>query len=134
MISKQNNVQVFRITAARKGLNEDVRGRQRRYVIAMSVRTVSVILAATLWNVQRPVALAALVLGIGLPYIAVVIANGGREKAPAPQASFVPAPSRLVIAPPRHEGSAASAPDGVAPEDMATGAATTLRPEPDDAN
>ncbi|MET9907746.1 DUF3099 domain-containing protein [Streptomyces sp. NPDC006476] len=95
MISKQNNVQVFRITAARKGLNEDVRGRQRRYVIAMSVRTVSVILAATLWNVERPVALVALVLGIGLPYIAVVIANGGREKAPAPQASFVPAlPSR----------------------------------------
>ncbi|KUN74854.1 hypothetical protein AQJ46_00995 [Streptomyces canus] len=120
-MSKQSNVQVFRITAARKGLNEDIRARQRRYVIAMSVRTVAVILAATLWNVERPVALVALVLGIGLPYIAVVIANGGREKASAPQASFVAAPSRLVIAPPRREGSAASA-----PEDMATGAATTL--------
>jgi hypothetical protein len=129
VISKQNNVQVFRITAARQGLHEDVRGRQRRYVIAMSVRTVSVILAATLWNVARPVALVALVLGIGLPYIAVVIANGGREQAPAPQASFIPAASRLVIAPPRHEGSAASA-----PEDMATGAGTTLRPEPNEAN
>lgn len=124
MISKQNNVQVFRITAARKGLNEDVRARQRRYVIAMSVRTVSVILAATLWNVERSVALVALVLGIGLPCIAVVIANGGREKAPAPQAWFVAAPSRLVIAPPRHEGSAAAA-----PEDMATGSGTTSRTE-----
>ncbi|MFG2469362.1 DUF3099 domain-containing protein [Streptomyces canus] len=119
-MSKQSNVQVFRITAARKGLNEDVRGRQRRYVIAMSVRTVSVILAATLWNVERPVALVALVLGIGLPYIAVVIANGGREKAPPPQTSFVAVSSRLVIAPPRHEGSAAAA-----PEDMATGSGTT---------
>ena len=129
MISKQNNVPAFRITAARQGLHEDIRGRQRRYVIAMSVRTVSVILAATLWNVERPVALVALVLGIGLPYIAVVIANGGREKAPAPPASLVPAPSRLVIAPLRHAGSAASA-----PEDMATGSGTTLRPEPNDAN
>ncbi|MET7687743.1 DUF3099 domain-containing protein [Streptomyces sp. NPDC005483] len=123
-MSKQNNVQVFRITAARKGLDEDVRARQRRYVIAMSVRTVSVILAATLWNVERSVALVALVLGIGLPCIAVVIANGGREKAPAPQAWFVAAPSRLVIAPPRHEGSAAAA-----PEDMATGSGTTSRAE-----
>lgn len=129
MISKHNNVQVFRITAARQGLHEDVRGRQRRYVIAMSVRTVSVILAATLWNVERPVALVALVLGIGLPYIAVIIANGGREKAPAPPASLVPVPSPFVIAPLRHAGSAASA-----PEDVATGSGTTLRPEPHDAN
>jgi DUF3099 family protein len=112
VISKQNNVPVFRITAARQGLHEDVRGRQRRYVIAMSVRTLSVILAVTLWNVERPVALVALVLGIGLPYIAVVIANGGREKPPAPPASLVPAPSRLVIAPPWHAGSATSAPRG----------------------
>ena len=56
--------------------------RQRRYVISMSVRTVSVILAAVLWNVERHVALVALVLGMVLPYIAVVIANAGRENAP----------------------------------------------------
>ena len=35
------------------GLTEDVRGRQRRYVISMSIRTVSVILAVVLWNVER---------------------------------------------------------------------------------
>ncbi len=40
--------QVFRITGARQGLEEDVRGRQRRYVISMSIRTVSVILADSL--------------------------------------------------------------------------------------
>ncbi len=57
------NVQVFRITGARTGLQEDVRGRQRRYIISMSVRTVSVILAASLWNVERHVAIVALVLG-----------------------------------------------------------------------
>lgn len=93
--------QVFRITGARQGLDEDVRGRQRRYVISMSVRTVSVILAATLWNVERHVAIVALVLGILLPYISVVIANAGRENAPSLPSTFVTLPGPAMIAPPR---------------------------------
>ncbi|MCI3929750.1 DUF3099 domain-containing protein [Streptomyces sp. AN091965] len=95
---KQNDAQVFRITGARQGLADDVRGRQRRYVISMSVRTVSVIAAAVLWNVERHVALVALVLGILLPYVAVVIANAGRENAPSLPSTFVPAPSRPMLA------------------------------------
>ncbi|MFF7144936.1 MULTISPECIES: DUF3099 domain-containing protein [Streptomyces] len=91
--------QVFRITGARQGLAEDVRGRQRRYVISMGVRTLSVILAATLWNVSRPVAIVALVLGAALPYVAVVIANAGRENAPSLPSTFVTSPSRPMIAP-----------------------------------
>ena len=83
------NVQVFRITGARTGLQEDVRGRQRRYVISMTVRTISVVLAATLWNVERHVAIVALVLGLVLPYIAVVIANAGRENAPSLPSTYV---------------------------------------------
>ncbi|MFJ8105028.1 DUF3099 domain-containing protein [Streptomyces sp. NPDC096132] len=108
------NVQVFRITGARQGLQDDVRGRQRRYVISMTIRTVSVILAATLWNVERHVALVALVLGVVLPYIAVVIANAGRENAPGLPSTFVTAPVRRgapptlsavgEIAPPRADG------------------------------
>ncbi|MEV0322139.1 DUF3099 domain-containing protein [Streptomyces sp. NPDC050658] len=97
---KQSGAQVFRITGARQGLAEDVRGRQRRYVISMSIRTLSVIAAAVLWNVERHVALVALVLGILLPYISVVIANAGRENAPSLPSTFVPAPSRPMIAPP----------------------------------
>jgi hypothetical protein len=97
------NVQVFRITGARTGLQEDVRGRQRRYVISMSVRTVSVILAATLWNVERHVAVVALVLGLVLPYVAVVIANAGRENAPSLPSTFVTPPARPMIAPPGPE-------------------------------
>jgi hypothetical protein len=93
------NVQVFRITGARTGLQEDVRGRQRRYVISMTVRTISVILAATLWNVERHVAIVALVLGLVLPYVAVVIANAGRENAPSLPSTFVAAPTRPMIAP-----------------------------------
>ncbi|UUU34912.1 DUF3099 domain-containing protein [Streptomyces sp. CA-210063] len=96
---KHGDVEVFRITGARQGLTDDVRGRQRRYVISMSVRTLSVIAAATLWNVERHVAVVALVLGAVLPYIAVVIANAGRENAPSLPSTFVTAPMRPMIAP-----------------------------------
>ncbi|MFG2935636.1 DUF3099 domain-containing protein [Streptomyces sp. NPDC048282] len=97
------NVQVFRISGARTGLTEDVRGRQRRYIISMSVRTVAVIMAATLWNVERYVAVVALVLGALLPYVAVVIANAGRERPPSLPSTFGVAPTRLMITAPRAE-------------------------------
>ncbi|MFF8196593.1 DUF3099 domain-containing protein [Streptomyces bobili] len=97
------DVQVFRITGARQSLQDDVRGRQRRYVISMSVRTVAVILAATLWNVERHVAVVALVLGVVLPYVAVVIANAGRENAPGLPSTFVSAPLPPMITPSRAE-------------------------------
>lgn len=93
--------QVFRITGARTGLQEDVRRRQRRYVISMVVRTISVILATTLWNVERHVAIVALVLGAVLPYVAVVIANAGRENAPSLPSTFVTTPMKPMIAPSR---------------------------------
>ncbi|KUN04120.1 hypothetical protein AQI95_22100 [Streptomyces yokosukanensis] len=95
--------QVFRITGARTGLAEDVRGRQRRYVISMTIRTASVILAVTLWNVERYVAVVALVAGVLLPYVAVVIANAGRERPPSLPSTFVTAPMRPMITPPRAE-------------------------------
>ncbi|GAA0440307.1 DUF3099 domain-containing protein [Streptomyces olivaceiscleroticus] len=91
---KQSSAQTFRITGARQGLTEDVRGRQRRYVISMSVRTVAVILTAVLWNVERPVAIITLIAGLVLPYIAVVIANAGRENVTSLPSSFIAAPTR----------------------------------------
>ncbi|MEV6958300.1 DUF3099 domain-containing protein [Streptomyces sp. NPDC051207] len=113
------NAQVFRITGARTGLQEDVRGRQRRYVISMSVRTLSVILSAVLWNVERHVAIVALVLGVVLPYVAVVIANAGRENAPSLPSTFVVTPTPPMIAPPRaNDGPARSVPDDVASDAM----------------
>ncbi|QKW26905.1 DUF3099 domain-containing protein [Streptomyces seoulensis] len=95
------SAQVFRITGARTGLQEDVRGRQRRYVISMAVRTASVLLAVALWNVERYVAVVALVLGAVLPYIAVVIANAGRENAPGLPSTFVTVPAKPMITAPR---------------------------------
>jgi hypothetical protein len=120
------NVQVFRITGARQGLQDDVRGRQRRYVISMSVRTVSVILAATLWNVERHVAIVALVLGVVLPYVAVVIANAGRENVPSLPSTFVTVPVRPMVMPPHPEDSAEFVPEGPERE----GFAESLREEP----
>ena len=94
---KQHQPEVFRITGARQGLQEDVRGRQRRYVISMLVRTVAVLLTVVLWNVERPLAIATLVLGAILPYIAVVIANAGRENAPSmPSAYLLDSPRRVL--------------------------------------
>ncbi|MEU2064927.1 DUF3099 domain-containing protein [Streptomyces sp. NPDC013455] len=125
------DVQVFRITGARTSLAEDVRGRQRRYVISMSVRTVSVILAVSLWNVERYVAIVALVLGAVLPYVAVVIANAGREKPPSLPSTFVTAPMRPMIAPPGADG-AAAAPPGSNPTSgsgTASGPDTTTGPD-----
>ncbi|MEU1089716.1 DUF3099 domain-containing protein [Streptomyces sp. NPDC005892] len=97
MMGKRGEAEVFRITGARQGLADDVRGRQRRYVISMSVRTVAVILAAVLWNVERHVSMVALALGLLLPYVAVVIANAGRENTPSLPSTFVPAPVRPAL-------------------------------------
>ncbi|WP_066949141.1 DUF3099 domain-containing protein [Streptomyces lushanensis] len=97
---KRSGTEVFRITGARQGLAEDVRGRQRRYVISMSVRTLAVVATVALWNVERPVAIVTLVIGTLLPYVAVVIANAGRENAPSLPTTFVTAPTPPMIAPP----------------------------------
>ncbi|MFF2570666.1 DUF3099 domain-containing protein [Streptomyces sp. NPDC101191] len=94
---KHGGTEVFRITGARQSLAEDVRGRQRRYVVSMTIRTLSVIAAASLWNVERHVAIVALVVGAVLPYIAVVIANAGRESAPSLPSSFLPPPERPAL-------------------------------------
>lgn len=99
MTRKRSGTEVFRISGAREGLTADIRGRQRRYIISMAIRTVCVLLAVVLWHVQTVVAAIALVLGCVLPYVAVVIANGGRTDAPSDPPAFVPAPTRHMLEP-----------------------------------
>lgn len=89
--------EVYRITQARQGLDSDVRGRQRRYVTSMLIRTAAVILTVLLWNVSRPLAVVALVLGTLLPYVAVVVANAGRENVPTLPSAFEDAAARHAL-------------------------------------
>jgi len=71
-----NDDDVYDITSAQKSLSSDQPGRQRRYFISMMVRTACFILAVVLPSPFRWITLAGAVF---LPYIAVVVANAGRE-------------------------------------------------------
>jgi Protein of unknown function (DUF3099) len=72
--------QAYLVTEARPGLSEDIRYRQRRYLIMMGIRTLCFIIAIIFfvnhlgWLTAIP--------GVGMlviPYFAVIFANGGRE-------------------------------------------------------
>ncbi|MEU6234063.1 DUF3099 domain-containing protein [Kitasatospora sp. NPDC047058] len=105
--------EVYRITGARSSLTDDVRGRQRRYVASMLLRTVCVLLAVVLWDIQRWLAFAALAGGVLLPYFAVLIANAGRERAPGLPSTFdVPPDVPLMLGPGGTGGAGASAGTG----------------------
>ncbi|MEE1783347.1 DUF3099 domain-containing protein [Streptomyces sp. SP17BM10] len=107
--------QVHRITGARSSLTEDVRGRQRRYVASMLLRTVCVLLAVVLWDVQRWLAVGALAGGVLLPYFAVLIANAGRERAPGLPSTFdIPVDTPLMLGPGGTGGAGAAAGTGEA--------------------
>lgn len=96
---KRGGGEVFEISGARRGLTADVRSRQRRYAISMSIRTACFLLAVALWHVQVVVAAVFMVLGGVLPYVAVVIANAGRTDSPTLPPAFVPPSARHMLEP-----------------------------------
>ncbi len=69
------------ITTARRTLKEDVDRRANRYLISMSIRTACLVLAVLIEGPLRWVFLAGAVV---LPYVAVVMANAGREREELP--------------------------------------------------
>jgi hypothetical protein len=70
---------VYRITGAQTALSEDMRGRRRRYLISMGLRTICFV-GATI--VSGPFRWVLIVGALVLPYLAVVFANAGRAAAP----------------------------------------------------
>ncbi|MFC4049598.1 DUF3099 domain-containing protein [Actinomadura syzygii] len=79
---------VYTVTDAPRPMSEDIGHRQRRYLMSMGVRTgcfVGAILAAV---AGAPVWLVILLVvgALLLPYVAVIVANGGRE--PTASATF----------------------------------------------
>ena len=74
--SDSKSVESFDITSAPKRLSTDLAARQRRYLISMIIRTVCFLLTVVLPSPYRWFALAGAMI---LPYVAVVVANAGRE-------------------------------------------------------
>ena len=75
-MAKGEPSEVFTITEAQRGLSEEQSGRTRRYLWSMGVRTACVLGAIVVPGWPRWVLIAAAVV---LPYLAVVVANAGRE-------------------------------------------------------
>jgi Protein of unknown function (DUF3099) len=75
---------VHRITDARRSHSDDQHARIVKYSVSMAIRAVCLILAFVVTGPMRWVFIAG---AITLPYVAVVIANAGREQTPrAPEA------------------------------------------------
>lgn len=79
---------VYTVTNAPRPLSEDISHRQKRYLVSMGIRTVCFLGAVFSGMAGAPLWLIGLfVVGaLFLPYISVVVANGGRE--PVSRARF----------------------------------------------
>ncbi|MBM3656044.1 MAG: DUF3099 domain-containing protein [Actinobacteria bacterium] len=73
-LPKRGNLQI--ITQAGAALSDDLPSRQKRYFISMMIRTVCFLLAVFS---PSPFRWFFLVGAVTLPYISVIMANGGRE-------------------------------------------------------
>jgi hypothetical protein len=91
--------EVYRITGAPRSLTADVRFRQSRYLVSMAVRTACFVLAIVASGWLRWAFFAGAVV---LPYVAVVFANAGRERAVAGPPP-VPPPARPMLDGPRRD-------------------------------
>ena len=86
--------EVVSITSAAPSLTDDVARRTRRYLIQMSIRVVCFAGAVLVDHWTRWLLLLGAVV---LPYVAVLLANAGGERGPAPLAG--PEPPALPRAP-----------------------------------
>lgn len=74
-----------RITTAPEPLADDVARRTRRYLVQMGIRLVCFVLAVTTWGRIPPWLSGLLLVGaVVLPYVAVILANAGRERRDEP--------------------------------------------------
>ncbi|SDQ43589.1 Protein of unknown function [Quadrisphaera sp. DSM 44207] len=108
---------MYSITGARRAHGDEMRERMVKYAVSMAIRTACFVLAFVVSGWLQWLFLTAAVV---LPYIAVLIANAGREQAPAvpdtligradrPGLGAQPAPAPTAAPP-------AATPAGAAPE------------------
>lgn len=89
---------VYRISAAGRSLSDDIDTRTRRYLISMGIRTLSFIGCVVAFVVfdQPIIGWILFVAALILPYIAVVVANAGREPGrPLPSATLMDGSTEL---------------------------------------
>lgn len=67
---------MYTITEAQRGLSQEQAGRTRRYLVSMGIRTACVLAAIVVPGWPRWLFVAG---AVALPYLAVVMANAGRE-------------------------------------------------------
>ncbi len=73
---QKRDQEVFSVSGVRSSLTDDVRVRTRKYAISMAVRTGCFLGAIVAEGPLRWILFAGAIV---LPYVAVVVANGGRE-------------------------------------------------------
>ena len=89
---------VHRVSGVRRSLSDDVQERTRRYLISMAIRTACFIGAVLAVGWLRWALMAGAVF---LPYIAVVVANAGRERIVTPPTALLGEERRQLHADPR---------------------------------
>lgn len=95
---RRSHADVQSVTAARSGLSEDVHARTRRYLISMGIRTVCLVGAVI---ASGPLRWSLVAAAVFLPWFAVVAANAGRERAPAPPPTAVSPTASQALGPGR---------------------------------
>jgi hypothetical protein len=95
-MAKGDPIEVFTITDAQRALSVEQVGRTRRYLISMGIRTFCVIAAIFVPGWPRWFLIAGAVV---LPYLAVVVANAGRENDEPGEAGVTDQPRPALPAP-----------------------------------
>ncbi|TDC67271.1 DUF3099 domain-containing protein [Actinomadura sp. GC306] len=87
-VNHRREPEVYTVTDAPRPMSEDIEHRQRRYLVSMAVRTVCFVgaILAAVAGAPAWAVLCLVVTALVLPYIAVIVANGGRE--PVATATF----------------------------------------------
>jgi hypothetical protein len=97
---RKPEAEVISVSGVQSSLTDDVRARTRRYTISMLVRTACVLGAIV---AEGPLRWTLFVGALVLPYVAVVMANGGREPNRENRPPPVVLPLRSQLPPVRRE-------------------------------
>ena len=92
--------EAIRITSATQSRSVDVATRQRRYVISMTIRTISFLLAVVVASWSLWLMWVFIFASFILPPVAVVIANANAPTDPDPSPDTVFDPTRPELGPP----------------------------------